>query len=286
MKLQAYQHFLNMKYSESFIIKNLDNKLFIRSWIPEFPPKKNILVVHGLGEHSGRYKNFAEIFVKNGFGVFALDLIGHGKSFGKKGHLKKFVNYLDSIEASLIYIRKKYLNTPIILFGHSLGGLVSLKFLIDRESKEIDKSIISSPWIETAIKIPSYLLLIHKVLHKIFPSLQLHNNLVTQHLSKDQNVIDNYENDPLVHDRISLNLFSEIIKTIDNVIKKSSRIKLETLLYHGENDKIISHKGTKKIASLIPNNKFILFEDIYHEPHNDNEKDLVFKKMIEFINKQ
>jgi len=275
-----------MKMSEKFILNSSAKKIFIREWETKGQPKKNILIIHGLGEHSGRYKEFAEFYIEKGIGVYALDLQGHGKSMGKRGHIKSFEEYLDSVENSLIFIRKKFLDTPIILFGHSLGGLIALNFLIERESKEIDKSIISSPWIETAIKIPSYLLLIHKVLHKIFPSLQLHNNLVTQHLSKDKNVIDDYEKDPLVHDRISLNLFSEIIKTIDNVIKKSSRIKLETLLYHGENDKIISHKGTKKIASLIPNNKFILFEDIYHEPHNDNEKDLVFKQMIEFINKK
>ena len=85
----------------------------------------------------------------------------------------------------------------------------------------------------------------------------------------------------------SINCQSETsIKTIDDVIDRSSRIKIKILIYHGKNDKIISHKGTEKVASLIPNNKFILFKDIFHEPHNDNEKDLVFKELIEFINKQ
>ena len=80
-----------------------------------------------------------------------------------------------------------------------------------------------------------------------------------------------------------MNLFSEITKTINNVIDRSSRIKIKTLIYHGKNDKIISHKGTEKVAKLIPDNKFILYKNIYHEPHNDIEKEIVYKQMIDFI---
>ena len=89
----------------------------------------------------GRYKEFAKFFIKNGIGVYALDLQGHGKSEGKRGHIKSFEEYLDSVESSLIFIRKKFLDTPIILFGHSLGGLIGLNFLIERESKEIESAI-------------------------------------------------------------------------------------------------------------------------------------------------
>ena len=162
----------------------------------------------------------------------------NGKSNGKRGHIKSFDDLINTVEAGLNYVRKKFLDLPIILFGHSLGGLICLKFLIDRESKEIDRSIISSPWIETALEIPKYLLFIHKIFQKIFPGLQLSNNLITSHLSKDKKIVEKYEDDKLVHDKITLNLFSEIMKAINQVVIGSSRIKLKTLLYHGENDKI------------------------------------------------
>ena len=275
-----------MKFSENYLQVDSKCRIYIREWIPKEKVKKNLFIIHGLGEHSGRYQDLAKILIKEGIGVFSIDLIGHGKSSGKKGHIKSFEDFINAVETGVIYVRKKFLDTPIILFGHSLGGLISLKFLIDRESKEIERSIISSPWIETALEIPNHLLFIHKIFQKIIPGLQLSNNLITSHLSKDKKIVEKYENDILVHDKISLNLFSEIIKTIDDVIDRSSRIKIKILIYHGKNDKIISHKGTEKVASLIPNNKFILFKDIFHEPHNDNEKDLVFKELIEFINKQ
>ena len=275
-----------MKFSENYLQVDSKCRIYIREWIPKEKVKKNLFIIHGLGEHSGRYEDLAKILTQEGIGVFSIDLIGHGKSSGRKGHIKSFEDFINAVETGVIYVRKKFLDTPIILFGHSLGGLISLKFLIDRESKEIERAIISSPWIATALEIRNHLLFIHKIFQKIIPGLQLSNNLITSHLSKDKKIVEKYENDILVHDKISLNLFSEIIKTIDDVIDRSSRIKIKILIYHGKNDKIISHKGTEKVASLIPNNKFILFKDIFHEPHNDNEKDLVFKELIEFINKQ
>lgn len=274
-----------MKFSDKYLQIDFRNKIYLRKWLPKKKINKNIFIVHGLGEHSGRYEEFAKILTKQNVGVFCIDLLGHGKSSGKKGHIKSFNDYLNAVENGIIYVRKNFLDTPIILFGHSLGGLVCLKFLLERESKEIEKSIISSPWIETALKIPKHLLFIHKLFQKIIPRLQLGNNLITAHLSKNKKVVDDYENDILVHDKITLNLFSEIMKTIKDILKRSHRIKVETFLYHGKNDKIISHKGTKKIAELIPFNKFILFDNIYHEPHNDIEKDLVFKEITDFINK-
>ena len=273
-----------MKFSENYLQVDSKCRIYIREWIPKEKVKKNLFIIHGLGEHSGRYEDLAKILIKEGIGVFSIDLIGHGKSSGKKGHIKSFEDFINAVETGVIYVRKKFLDTPIILFGHSLGGLISLKFLIDRESKEIERSIISSPWIETALEIPNHLLFIHKIFQKIIPGLQLSNNLITSHLSKDKKIVEKYENDILVHDKISLNLFSEIIKTIDDVIERSSRIKIKTLIYHGKNDKIISHKGTEKVAKLIPDNKFILYKNIHHEPHNDIEKEIVYKQMIDFIN--
>ena len=96
-----------MKYVENFIKKSRAHNLLIRSWIPSKNQNKNILIIHGLGEHSGRYEDLAHFLVNKNFGVFAVDLIGHGRSSGRKGHVKSFEEYLDTVELSLIYIRKK-----------------------------------------------------------------------------------------------------------------------------------------------------------------------------------
>ena len=228
------QHFENIIFNK----KNI----FLRSWSTNNDPIYNIIIIHGLGEHSGRYKEFASFFIKKNIGVFSFDLIGHGKSDGLKGHISNIKDFTDSIEEVLIEVRRKFINTPIIIFGHSLGGCLSLNYLIERKSKEITLAIISSAWIETKIKIPKYLLIIQKIMHTLFPRVRLNNRLDVKDLSKDIKIVDKYKNDPLVHDRISLNLLSEINKTIKKIKNKNYNIEIPVLIIHGKKDKIISYK--------------------------------------------
>jgi alpha-beta hydrolase superfamily lysophospholipase len=269
------QHFEN-------IISNKKN-IFIRSWPSNNDPTYNIIIIHGLGEHSGRYKEFASFFIKKNIGVFSFDLIGHGKSDGLKGHISNMKDFTDSIEEVLIEIRKRFINTPIIIFGHSLGGCLALNYLIERKSKEISLAIISSAWIETKIQIPKYLLIIQRIIHTLFPKIRLSNRLDTKDLSKDIKIVDKYKNDPLVHDRISLNLLSEINKTIKKIKNKDYNIEIPVLIIHGKKDKIISYKGSELINKKINNSKLKLYDNVYHEPHNDNERKEILEYYYDFI---
>ena len=269
------QHFENIIFNK----KNI----FLRSWSTNNDPIYNIIIIHGLGEHSGRYKEFASFFIKKNIGVFSFDLIGHGKSDGLKGHISNIKDFTDSIEEVLIQVRKRFINTPIIIFGHSLGGCLALNYLIERKSKEISLAIISSAWIETEIQIPKYLLIIQRVIHTLFPKIRLSNRLDTKDLSKDIKIIDKYKNDPLVHDRISLNLLSEINKTIEKIKNKDYNIEIPVLIIHGKKDKIISYKGSELINKKIKDSKLKLYDNVYHEPHNDNEKKEILEYYYDFI---
>ncbi len=272
-----------MKSTSNKITSRFGKKIFVRSWTSN-KCDQILLMVHGLGEHSGRYEIFSEYLKNENLSLYAFDLPGHGKSYGKRGHIKIFDEYLDCLEDVLMQIRKENLDTPIKLFGHSLGGLISLSFLINRESKEIDSAIISSPWIKLAVSVPNYLINIQKVLVNIFPSLRLNNRLDVNDLTKDIESNRSYINDKLVHDRISFKLYSEINNQIKLVVERCNRIKLKLLLYHGTDDKIISSESVKILNSKIKDSKMILHNGVYHEPHNDIEKEKVFMKIIEFIN--
>jgi len=264
------------------IISNKKN-IFLRSWPSNNDPTYNIIIIHGLGEHSGRYKEFASFFMKKNIGVFSFDLIGHGKSDGLKGHISNIKDFTNSIEDVLIKVRRKYINTPIILFGHSLGGCLALNYLIERKSKEISLAIISSAWIETKIQIPKYLVIIQRVMHTLFPKVRISNRLDAKDLSKDIKIVDKYKNDPLVHDRISLNLLSEINKTIKKIKNKNYNIEIPVLIIHGKKDKIISYKGSELIHKKIKNSKLKLYDNVYHEPHNDNERKEILEYYYDFM---
>ena len=269
---------------KSYFIKSKDgSNLMYYSWLPNKKINVAIGIIHGLGEHSNRYDDFAEYFCKKGFGVYSIDLRGHGKSEGKRGHINNFKKLIDDSEEMFINIRKENLNVPMVMFGHSLGGCIALNYLCENQSKEIDLAIISSPWLRTVLEPPKFILYIQKILVGLFPSLTLNNRLDPYDLSKDTDIVKKYIEEPLVHNKISLKMFSEVNKAIDKIENESEKINIPVLLLHGKKDNIISFKGTKKISKKINNSKLILYEGLYHEPHNDLEKNEILADYTSFI---
>ena len=253
------------------------------SWLPNKKIKLAIGIIHGLGEHSSRYDSFAKYFCKRGYGVYSIDLIGHGNSEGKRGHINNFKKLINDSEEMFINIRKENLNIPMVMFGHSLGGCIALNYLCENQSKEINLAIISSPWLKTVLEPPKFILYIQKILVGLFPSLTLNNRLNPYDLSKDTDIVKKYIEDPLVHNRISLKMFSEVNKAITQIENDSKKINIPILFVHGKKDKIISFKGTENISNKINKSKFILYESIFHEPHNDLEKNKVLDNYSSFI---
>lgn len=274
-----------MKKNTENITAKDGKKLKFYSWLPDQKIYAAIGIIHGLGEHSNRYNDFAKYFCDKGFGIYSIDLRGHGLSEGKRGHINNFNTLLDDSEEMFIQIRKRNLNIPMIMFGHSLGGCIALNYLCQKKSKEIELAIISSPWLKTVIEPPKFLLLIQKLLSKLFPNLTLNNRLNPKDLSKDTSVVENYIKDPLVHGRISIKMFSEVNKSIRKIETESNRIDIPILLIHGKKDKIISYKGTENVAKKIKYSNLKLWEKVFHEPHNDYEKNQILKYYFNFINK-
>ena len=274
-----------MKKNTENITAKDGKELKFYSWLPDQKINAAIGIIHGLGEHSNRYNDFAKYFCDKGFGIYSIDLRGHGLSEGKRGHINNFNTLLDDSEEMFIQIRKRNLNIPMIMFGHSLGGCIALNYLCQKKSKEIELAIISSPWLKTVIEPPKFLLLIQKLLSKLFPNLTLNNRLNPKDLSKDTSVVENYIKDPLVHGRISIKMFSEVNKSIRKIETESKRIDIPILLIHGKKDKIISYKGTENVAKKIKYSNLKLWEKVFHEPHNDYEKNQILEYYFNFINK-
>ena len=274
-----------MKKNTENITAKDGKELKFYSWLPDQKINAAIGIIHGLGEHSNRYNDFAKYFCDKGFGIYSIDLRGHGLSEGKRGHINNFNTLLDDSEEMFIQIRKRNLNIPMVMFGHSLGGCIALNYLCQKKSKEIELAIISSPWLKTVIEPPKFLLLIQKLLNKIFPSLTLNNRLNPKDLSKDTSIVENYIKDPLVHSRISIKMFSEVNKSIRKIETESKHIDIPILLIHGKKDKIISYKGTENVAKKIKYSNLKLLKKVFHEPHNDYDKNQILKYYFNFINK-
>lgn len=243
-------------------------KLAAKAWLAEGEVKGGVVLLHGHGEHIGRYAHAAEFFNQHGFHVYGFDLRGHGKSEGKRGHAKSNDDLLGDLEMFLREIRLEQEDLPLILYGHSMGGNIALQFILKNPVKEIQKAVVTSPWIRLAFEPPAWKIKLGNFMAGIWPSLTQPSGLDENQLSHIEAVVKAYHDDPLVHNKISAALYREISKAGEWILQNTSRLHMPLFLAHGEADKITSYPATKALAEATGAD-FISYPDMRHELHNE-----------------
>ena len=255
-------------------------------WKTENKPKALINLVHGFGEYSERYSHWAELFVKNGYAVHAIDYRGHGKSDGRRGYIHSFDDFLNDIDVLVQESEKMFPEIPQFIYGHSLGGNIVANYILKRDNN-FKGAIISSPWFKLAFDPSALTLFFAKTIKSIFPKFTQQANLDVNGISHDQEVINNYIKDPLVHEKISARMFFEVYKAGNWVLEHPGLISIPVLLQHGNADKITSYKASIEFAEKAQKlNKDITYkewEGMYHELHNELKNEEVFKFVVEWL---
>ncbi|WKV10934.1 alpha/beta hydrolase [Marivirga harenae] len=250
--------------------KTSDNlSLEVQKYIQSENPKKIILIVHGLGEHAGRFQKVAEYFNEQGISVIALTLRGHGNSEGKKGHAPSMEQLLTDIEYFIRFVRVDYLNAELYLYGHSMGGNIVLNYLAQDQSSEITAGIATSPWIKLAFDPPKWKVNLGNWVADIIPSLIQPSGLKAEDISSINEEVEKYENDPLIHNKISAKLFTSITKGGEYLIHNTHKFKHKVFLAHGQLDKIISHDATAEFSKDSSLFTFKSYPNSKHEIHHD-----------------
>jgi len=257
-------------------------RLYYRLWAAE-NPKQLLCIVHGFGEHSGRYQHVAHYFNNLGITVFAMDLRGHGISQGKKGHARNLDIMLSDIEELLKTARAENTDLPMFLMGHSMGGNLVANYMIKMNTNELKGFMLSSPWFKLAFEPPKWKVSLANTISKIIPSLAQKADLVTAHLSRDPEVVKAYENDPLVHGTMTARLFVECLNGGEQALQRASEIKKPGLVIHGSEDKVINPTASKAFADKNDQIKFVSMEGSYHESLNDLDKEQVMKIMADWM---
>ncbi len=259
--------------------------LFAQAWEPEDSLDGVICLVHGLGEHSSRYQYWAEKLTSTGYAMLAFDLRGHGRSGGKRGDTPSYNHFADDISILLDQAAKEYPNTPTFLYGHSLGGMLVLYYLI-KNKPEIKGAVVTSPGLRTMLDQQKVKVTALRILEPIMSKVTMPNGLELEGLSKDTNVVDKYRNDPLVHDRVSLRMGKGMIDTIDYIFSNASKIDIPLLLMHGSADMITYQQGSEEVAEKINSECTLkIWEGLYHELQNEPEKDQVFAYLLDWLNR-
>jgi len=234
-----------------------------------------MLLIHGLGEHAGRYNNFYNYFVPKGYEVFAPDLRGHGLSEGKRGHIDSFDDYIKDTE----YLWKKVeasrpakcgLTGGNILVGHSMGGLIALRYALDHQ-EDFRAVVVTGPLLEIGVPVPGWKKSLGKFMSKIAPKLSMPNGLNPADLSRDPAVGKAYVADPLVNNLVSARWFTEINDTMEYVHANAGRLKLPILIMHGSADKLTNPNGSKRFFDNCGSqDKTLKIYDLaFHELYNE-----------------
>ncbi len=243
-----------------------------------------LLVVHGMGEHGGRYgTHFAKAFNDKNIAVVTFDQYGHGKTEGKRGHTPGYDYNLDAIDKMLEEIKEFYGDIPTFLYGHSMGGNLVANYVLRRQS-DIKGAIISSPMLRLAFSPPAWKLKVGGFLRNIYPKFTESTGLEVDAISRDKKEVAKYVKDPLNHDKITINYSLPFFEAGEWAITNSGILNKKIFIFHGTGDRITDYKATKLYAENAGDNaKLKLYEGGYHELHNDICRDEVLKDMTDWI---
>ena len=252
-------------------------KLAIYDWpLPtDKPARGTALLVHGLGEHMGRYAHVARHLNDWGFAVRGHDHYGHGLSTGIRGGLPSDNRMLDDLAKVITQTRSNMAaDEPLVIIGHSMGGGVVGRF-VSLNLAPVDALVMSSPALDPGLNIVQKALL--AVLPKIAPNLRIGNGLNANYICRDGAVVAAYLADPLVHDRISARLASVIATSGAATIHEAPRWTTPTLLMFAGEDKLVSPAGSRAFAAASSECVTTqAFEHMYHEIFNAPDQAQVF----------
>ncbi|MCA1756075.1 MAG: alpha/beta hydrolase [Bacteroidales bacterium] len=257
-------------------------EIYISVKYPDQSPSAVVILVHGLGEHQGRYNDWCDRFLAVNIGVARFDLPGHGRSGGRRGHIAEYSQVKEIIMYLSDIIRSDYPAVPLILYGHSLGGNIVLDTLLSGING-FSSAVVTSPWIKLAFEPGKLKILLARFVGLLVPSMAQPTGLMPEHLSSDPEVAASYRTDPLVHPVISVALYSSAARAAARVLRDGSMIKIPLLLVHGTDDKISSPHGAGDLASIVPHATLKLWERGYHELHNEPFKGQIFSFIHSWI---
>lgn len=262
--------------------KSIDNKnLKIKIYRSENPVAL-VYFIHGIGEHIDRYNEWASYFTKKNISFVGFDLRGHGKSEGKRGHAKNYNLLMQDIKVVIEETVMEFDDLPKILYGHSLGGNLAMNYSI--RNKDFFKCVIaSSPWLKLAKQPGKFKFFAASILKYFYPSFLFHTGMKKEELTNNEAQFDKDEKDNLLHGKISISLFFAMQKAAEFIRNNPNKINTKSLLLYGKSDFISDYSVAKELKEKSKLIETELFDNMYHELHNDKNSKFVFNRIYSFI---
>jgi acylglycerol lipase len=265
-----------------------DVTFYMQGWEPDGKPKAIVCLVHGLGEHTGRYHHVGKAFNDAGYALYGFDLRGHGQTPGPRGHFPSLDVVMQDIRQFVEFQRQNHPGLPVFLYGHSLGGLLTLTYVLQNPDG-LKGVIVTDSALRSALQEQKLKVAMAKLLGTLAPAMTIPSGLDAKTISRDPAVVEKYVNDPLVHDKTSMGLGKAALDAIDLCFSHAKEFKPPLLIMHGTADRLTYPSGSEDFAKLAgETNKDVtlkLWDGLYHEIHNEPEQKEVFKVMIAWLDK-
>jgi alpha-beta hydrolase superfamily lysophospholipase len=251
----------------------LAGDIFYRHWRAAAPVNAVILLAHGLGEHCGRYQAFAEYFLARGISVVAPDHLGHGASPGERTHIVEFEDFLRPLEELREKISQWYPEAPCFLIGHSMGGLIAARYLLDHQA-QFAGAALSGAALQAAQPPSAFSMFMARLFSRFLPKMGVLQLDATQ-ISRDPQVVQDYLEDPLVHNgKASARLVIELFQNMELVVRDRAKITLPILVMHGSADAMTTSDGSEEFERDVGSRDKTLkiYPGLYHEIFNEPER--------------
>ncbi|WP_300463580.1 alpha/beta hydrolase [Desulfobacula sp.] len=255
-----------------------DSNIYYQAWLPEGKIKAVLFLIHGLGEYCGRYTNVVNYFLPLGYAVYGLDHIGHGRSDGEPEVIERFRDYTDTLALYYDMVKGWQPDTPVFIYGHSMGGLISCYYLLDHPG-DFKGAILSAPAIKASDKISSVTILMGRILSWIAPRTGV-MGMDASGVSRDPKVVEAYVNDDLVfHGKTPARLAVELLKAMGRVTTETHKLMLPFIVVQGDEDKLVDPGGAQMLYDNAGSKDKTLkrYRGWYHEVHNEPERATMFK---------
>jgi len=262
-----------MEHIEGSFIDVHNTSIYHQAWLPEGDVKAVLLIVHGLGEHSGRYMNVVNHFVPLGYAVYGFDLIGHGKSGGEREVIDRFTDYTETLTIYSSMVKDWQPGKPVFLLGHSMGGLIVPYYLLDSQDG-FRGAVISAPLVKVSDNISQTTIFMGQLLSMIAPRMGL-LALDPTGISCDAEVVEAYVNDPLVfHGKTPARLAAEMLKAMQRVTAEAGKINLPMIIVQGSADVLVDPGGAQMLYSgaSSPDKTLKIYDGVHHEVFNEPER--------------
>lgn len=250
---------------------------------------KALVVLHGQGEHSGRYIHWPHFLRDTVGSIYAIDHRGHGQSTGIRGHIDHFDVYAsdacDAIRRYASYLRQQYGRAEVHLAAHSMGGLIALRALLNDPGLPVESVTLSAPMVELGFKVPKAKVMAGRMMLSLLPFLPLPGEPLADLVSRDPEVVKHYKGDSLNHGLASSGFYFSYLEAKDDMLQRAGELKKPLLLLLPDSDRVINPKATERFFKKIgsKDKKLIHFPSGFHEVFNEPEKEQAFSELRSWI---